>query len=107
MLHVLPENGNWVLSLTLHDILGLMSLASGSTPVVVRTVRNMIHVAYYPMILTHCPFVPTPDSEHWDSSDRGLTSYKGDTAYFGGIVSYTDKIVGKLIAKLDKEQLLK
>lgn len=61
--------------------------------------------AYYPMILTHCPFVPTPGSVDWDSSDRGSTSYKGDTTYFGGMVSYTDKIVHKLTAKLDELDL--
>ncbi|MCK4990995.1 MAG: sulfatase-like hydrolase/transferase, partial [Bacteroidales bacterium] len=58
--------------------------------------------AYYPMILTHCPFHPTPGSADWDSSDRGSTSYKGDTIYFGGMVSYTDRIVSKLTAKLDE-----
>jgi len=58
--------------------------------------------AYYPMILTHCPFVPTPGSEDWDSSDKGSTSYKGDTTYFGGMVSHMDEIVGKLTAKLDE-----
>ncbi len=64
--------------------------------------RDKPFLAYYPMILTHCPFVPTPGSADWDSTDRGSTSYKGDTAYFGGMVSYTDKIVGKLTAKLDE-----
>ena len=58
--------------------------------------------AYYPMILTHCPFHPTPGSADWDSSDRGSTSYKGDTVYFGGMVSYTDRIVSKLTAKLNE-----
>ena len=58
--------------------------------------------AYYPMILTHCPFVPTPGSADWDSSDRGSTSYKGDAIYFGGMVSYTDEIVNKITAKLDE-----
>ncbi len=59
-------------------------------------------LAYYPMILTHCPFVPTPDSPDWDSSDKGSLSYKGDSAYFGGMVNYMDKTLGKLVAKLDE-----
>lgn len=58
--------------------------------------------AYYPMILTHCPFVPTPGSEDWDSSDKGSTSYKGEARYFGGMVSYTDKIVRKITSKLNE-----
>ncbi len=61
--------------------------------------------AYYPMILTHCPFVPTPGSSDWDSSDRGSASYKGDTTYFSGMVSHMDKVVGKITAKLDELDL--
>ncbi|MCP4611767.1 MAG: sulfatase-like hydrolase/transferase [Planctomycetes bacterium] len=56
---------------------------------------------YYPMILTHCPFVPTPDSKDWDPSSKGSESYKGNAKYFGDMVTYMDKIVGKLTAKLD------
>jgi len=58
--------------------------------------------AYYPMILTHCPFVPTPDSADWDPANKGSKEYKGDAKYFGDMVSYMDKLVGKIIAKLDK-----
>ena len=35
-------------------------------------------LVYYPMILTHCPFVPTPHSEDWDPNDLGSKTYKGD-----------------------------
>lgn len=58
--------------------------------------------AYYPMILTHCPFVPTPDSPDWDSASKGSKDYKGNAKYFGDMVSYMDKMVGKLTAKLDE-----
>lgn len=52
---------------------------------------------YYPMVLVHDPFVPTPDSEEWDTTpDR----YEQDTAYFKDMVAYTDKIVGKIVSKL-------
>lgn len=57
---------------------------------------------YYPMILTHCPFEPTPDSTDWDPKSKGSKSYKGNAKYFGDMVTYMDKIVGKLAAKLDK-----
>jgi len=52
---------------------------------------------YYPMVLVHDPFVPTPDSKEWlnDSIQN-----KNDTAYFKDMVAYTDKIVGKITAKL-------
>ena len=57
---------------------------------------------YYPMILTHCPFEPTPDSPDWDPASKGSKTYKGSAKYFGDMVAYMDKIVGKLLAKLDE-----
>ncbi len=60
---------------------------------------------YYPMILTHCPFEPTPDSEDWDPKSPGSKTYKGDAKYFGDMVTYMDKIIGKLLQKLDDEGL--
>ncbi|MDX8338175.1 sulfatase-like hydrolase/transferase [Draconibacterium sp. IB214405] len=53
--------------------------------------------AYYPMVLVHDPFVPTPDSEDWNQPEL---RYKNDTAYFKDMVAYTDKIVGKIANKL-------
>ena len=54
-------------------------------------------LVYYPMALVHDPFVPTPDSPEWpDISQR----YENDTAFFAGMVSYTDKIIGQIVAKL-------
>jgi arylsulfatase A len=57
--------------------------------------------AYYPMMVTHCPFTPTPDSADYDPKSKGSKSYKGDPKYFGDMVAYMDKEVGKVIAKLD------
>jgi len=59
-------------------------------------------LVYYPMILTHCPFEPTPDSPDWNPKSKGSKSYKGSAKYFGDMVSYMDKIIGKLLAKLDE-----
>lgn len=58
-------------------------------------------LVYYPMILTHCPFVPTPDSRNWNPESRGSKSYKGDAKHFGDMVAYMDKMVGKITDKLD------
>lgn len=58
---------------------------------------------YYPMNLVHDPFVPTPISSDWDNSDL---RYHQDTAYFKDMVAYTDKLVGKIIDKLEQESLL-
>lgn len=66
---------------------------------------------YYPMNLTHWPFDPTPDSPAWDpayrrdhEAERALEGDR-DPKYFGDMVEYTDKLVGKVIAKLEEEGL--
>lgn len=59
--------------------------------------------AYYPMVLVHDPFVPTPDSEAWKDPTR---RYEKDTAYFRDMVHYTDKIVGRIVQKLEEKNLL-
>ena len=63
--------------------------------------QNKPFFIYYPMILVHCPFSPTPDSVDWDPTDMGSKSYKGDPHYFGDMVSYMDKIVGRIIKKVN------
>ena len=62
-------------------------------------------LVYYPMILTHCPFEPTPDSPDWDPKSKGSKNYKGDAKYFGDMVTHMDKIVGKILATLDEAGL--
>jgi arylsulfatase A len=66
--------------------------------------RNKDHpfFIYYPMVLVHDPFVPTPDSDIWDIKEL---RYKKDTSYFGDMVAYTDKIIGKIMAKLKELDL--
>ncbi len=63
--------------------------------------RDRPFLLYYPMILTHCPFEPTPDSADWDPMSPGSPTYKGNTRYFGDMVSYMDKIVGRLLDQLE------
>ncbi len=58
-------------------------------------------LVYYPMILTHCPFCPTPDSPDWDPTSKGSKQYKGKAKYFGDMVTYMDKTIGRIVAKLD------
>jgi len=64
-------------------------------------------MVYYPMILTHCPFEPTPDSAGWDPKSPGSKTYKGNAKYFGDMVTYMDKVIGKLLKKLDDLDLRK
>jgi arylsulfatase A len=62
---------------------------------------------YYPMMLTHGPYDPTPDSE--DYGGRGTTRRQrrqqgngGIDPHFRDMVQYMDKLVGKLVAHLEK-----
>lgn len=55
---------------------------------------------YYPMTLTHDPFVPTPDNTKFKNFDA--TSKVNDTAYFGEMVSYMDKLVGRIVKKTEQ-----
>ncbi len=52
---------------------------------------------YFPMALTHGPFVPTPDSADWDSGTD-----KSNPKYFADMVAYMDKIVGRIVKKLNE-----
>ena len=62
-------------------------------------------LVYYPMILTHCPFDPTPDSTDWDPKRLGSTTYKGDKndpqRHFIDMVNFADKMVGQIIKQLE------
>jgi arylsulfatase A len=55
---------------------------------------------YYPMMLTHAPYQPTPDSPDWDAKAQG-EQVNAKAEHFGDMVAYMDKLVGKLVAKLD------
>ncbi len=50
---------------------------------------------YFPMCLTHSPYVPTPDSK------GPKTEKNRNKKYFGDMVQYMDKLVGKVVHKLD------
>lgn len=57
---------------------------------------------YYPMVLVHNPFVPTPDSDEWAEKYQ---RYKGSKEYFKDMVEYTDKIIGKIANTLRERGL--
>lgn len=63
---------------------------------------------YYPMMLPHWPFEPTPDSEEWDptlrQNDETEKRIKDDRKqkHFVDMVAYTDKMVGKIINQLEE-----
>ncbi len=63
---------------------------------------------YYPMILPHDPFQPTPDSRDWNPKAKGETQYFDkdkvnlQPEYYPEMVAYMDKMVGRLVAKLEQ-----
>ncbi len=57
---------------------------------------------YYPMVLVHDPFVPTPDSREWREKDLRT---KRDPGYFRDMVAYADQIVGRIIQKLNEQEI--
>jgi arylsulfatase A len=60
-------------------------------------------LVYYPMVLVHDPFVPTPDSPDWaDPSKR----YEKNNRHFKEMVEYVDKIIVKIESKLEEKGVL-
>lgn len=49
---------------------------------------------YYPMVLVHSPFVPTPDSANKKNKDKQQN--------FADMVAYMDKLIGKIVAKTEE-----
>ena len=58
---------------------------------------------YYPMALVHDPFLPTPDSDDWNALEKRNTGNK--PIYFSDMLTYMDKIVGRISNTLDKNKL--
>lgn len=61
----------------------------------IKRKKEVPFFAYYPMILPHWPFGPTPDSDHWDPNNKKLWA-KSNAADFQAMVSYVDKCVGEI-----------
>jgi arylsulfatase A-like enzyme len=61
--------------------------------------RDEPFLLYYPMCLTHDPFQPTPDDEAYAALDPA--ERLNDPAWFAGYVSYMDRLVGRINAKVD------
>jgi arylsulfatase A len=56
---------------------------------------------YYPLMLTHGPYMATPDSKDWDPKITAESGSK-DPQHFADMVQYMDKLIGKLVAALEK-----
>jgi len=60
----------------------------------IRRNRDRPFLAYYPMMLVHGPFLPTPLNR-----DKAP---EGKTALYAGMVTYMDHLVGKLVDAVDE-----
>jgi arylsulfatase A len=56
---------------------------------------------YYPMILTHDPFQPTPDSPNWNPAAVG-EQVNRNVKHFADMTAYLDKMIGRLVTRLDE-----
>ncbi len=56
--------------------------------------RQRPFFVYYPMILVHNPFLPTPDSQSKKSKDKQRN--------FEDMVAYMDKLVGRIVKKTEE-----
>lgn len=97
---VLHQNGNQLTGL--ENAYGPDVVSDYAVDFIKRNKDNSFFL-YYPMILVHSPFVPTPDSEEWaDKEGRS----KKDNRYFIDMVAYTDKVVRKVHDQLKELGLL-
>jgi arylsulfatase A len=55
--------------------------------------------AYWPMMLTHAPYMMTPYSSEWETAKNRLRS---DKKYFKDMVEYLDTMIGRVVAGLEK-----
>lgn len=55
---------------------------------------------YYPLTLVHAPYQPTPDSPDWDPKAEG-ERVNQHPRHFAEMVTYMDKLIGKLVDHLD------
>jgi arylsulfatase A len=62
--------------------------------------RDHPFLLYYPMILTHDPFQPTPESANWDPKAQG-EKVNRRPEHFADMAAYADKMVGRVIEQLD------
>lgn len=58
---------------------------------------------YYPMVLVHAPFLPTPTSIGDKSPTKEvIKSFKDKKTNFKAMVNYMDEIVGRIVSKTEK-----
>lgn len=71
--------------------------------------KDVPFLLYYPMILTHSPYDATPDSTDYNASKGGQGTGKkgrqnepGVNRHFADMVEFMDKMIGRVVARLDQ-----
>jgi arylsulfatase A len=59
--------------------------------------RDRPFFLYYPMALTHDPFLPTPRSRDFREEQK----HRGDKVWFADMVAYMDEAAGRIVRKID------
>jgi len=70
--------------------------------------REEPFLLYYPMMLTHGPFEPTPDSPNYAAGKgekSGGKKQPKENRNFAHMVQYADKLMGKLVKRLEELKL--
>jgi len=69
----------------------------------IRRSKDKPFFLYYPLMLTHAPYDPTPDSPEYKGGEGPKPNRaSGVNPRFAGMVEYMDKLIGKLVASLDE-----
>lgn len=66
--------------------------------------RDAPFLLYYPMVLTHAPFQPTPDSADWDPDAVG-EEVRRNPRHFADMTTFADKLIGNVVAALARNNL--
>ena len=66
--------------------------------------REQPFFLYYPMVLTHSPFQPTPDSPNWDPTTKSEAELQ-NVKHFADMTAYADQMVGRVVARLEELKL--
>jgi arylsulfatase A-like enzyme len=65
--------------------------------------QDELFFLYYPMVLPHDPFQPTPNDPGY--ADFDPASGLNDTQYFASHVTYLDEVIGRIVLQLERLEL--
>jgi arylsulfatase A len=68
----------------------------------IRRKKDTPFFVYYPMCLTHSPWEPTPDTKSTTGGNGSGRKARKSADNFKANVEYMDKLVGQLVAELDR-----